>query len=123
MTLRAVPHRPAPPEIQVGSDTVAAESPLVTLSGWGRHPVVEGHETLSEDLERITRGAVLTRGLGRSYGDASLPPPGRHRVAGSVLADRLLAFDPDTGIVRAEAGLPAVARSTASSCRAAGSRR
>ena len=108
MTLNAVPHRPAPSEIHVApaSDAVATEPPLVTLSGWGRHPLVEGHEVLSEDLERITRGVVLTRGLGRSYGDASLPPPGQHRVAGSVLADRFLAFDRDTGIVRAEAGCP-----------------
>lgn len=107
MTLSAVPHRPAPPEMQVvPTSDAAAQSSLVTLSGWGRHPVVTGHEALSEDLEQITRGVVLTRGLGRSYGDASLPPPGPYRVAGSVLADRLLAFDPDTGILRAEAGCP-----------------
>lgn len=59
----------------------------------------------SEDLEAVTDGAVLTRGLGRSYGDASLPPPGRLEVVSSRLADRLLAFDPETGVVRAEAGL------------------
>ncbi|MGH3054906.1 MAG: FAD-binding oxidoreductase, partial [Gaiellaceae bacterium] len=108
MTLRALPRRPAQAEIPAVSDDEAAgmDSPLTPLSGWGRYPIVQAHETLSEDLERITRGAVLTRGLGRSYGDASLPPPGQHRVAGSVLADRLLAFDPDTGIVRAEAGCP-----------------
>jgi decaprenylphospho-beta-D-ribofuranose 2-oxidase len=108
MTLRALPRHSVQPEIQVASDDDAAavDSRVTPLSGWGRYPIVDGHEALSEDLERITRGAVLTRGLGRSYGDASLPPPGQHRVAGSVLADRLLAFDPDTGIVRAEAGCP-----------------
>ncbi|MGH7789263.1 MAG: FAD-binding oxidoreductase, partial [Candidatus Binatia bacterium] len=74
------------------------------LSGWGCYPRVQGYERRGEDLERITAGAVLTRGLGRSYGDSSLPPPGRHVVAGSPLADRLLAFDPETGVVRAEAG-------------------
>lgn len=74
------------------------------LAGWGRVPV-PGHEVRSEDLERLTRDAVLVRGLGRSYGDSSLPPPGRLTVAGSVLADRILAFDPATGTLRAEAGL------------------
>jgi decaprenylphospho-beta-D-ribofuranose 2-oxidase len=48
---------------------------------------------------------VLTRGLGRSYGDASLPPRGRGPVASSVRADRVLAFDEETGRIRVEAGL------------------
>jgi FAD/FMN-containing dehydrogenase len=75
-----------------------------TLSGWGRLPV-PGREVCSEDLRRITEGAVLTRGLGRSYGDSALPPPGRLEVACSVLADRVLAFDPQGPWLRAEAGL------------------
>lgn len=80
--------------------------PAVPLHGWGRHPVVVGRERRSEDLEAITRGAVLTRGMGKSYGDASLPPPGEGVVvANSTLADRILSFDPDTGVIRAEAGL------------------
>ncbi|HVO22575.1 MAG TPA: FAD-binding oxidoreductase [Candidatus Margulisiibacteriota bacterium] len=108
MTLRALPRSPEHPDVHANTtaDFTAAEAPLTRLSGWGRYPVVEGREALSENLERITCGAALTRGLGRSYGDASLPAPGHERVAGSVLADRLLAFDPDTGIVRAEAGCP-----------------
>jgi len=75
------------------------------LSGWGRVPTVAAQELLSEDLDVITRDVPLSRGLGRSYGDASLPAHGDKRVAGSVLADRILAFDPDSGILRAEAGL------------------
>ena len=74
------------------------------LSGWGG-PSVPGRELLSEDLAAVARGAVLTRGLGRSYGDASLPPAGIDTVAGSRLADRLLDFDPATLLLRAEAGL------------------
>jgi FAD/FMN-containing dehydrogenase len=58
----------------------------------------------SENLERLTESAVLSRGLGRSYGDSSLPPPSVREVATTTLADRLLAFDPDTGVLRAEAG-------------------
>ena len=64
-----------------------------------------GRELRSEDLEALTRDAVLTRGLGRSYGDSSLPPPGHPVVAASPLADRILSFDPGTGVLRAEAGL------------------
>jgi decaprenylphospho-beta-D-ribofuranose 2-oxidase len=48
---------------------------------------------------------VLTRGLGRSYGDASLPPRGRGPVASTVEADRVLEFDEETGRIRVEAGL------------------
>jgi FAD/FMN-containing dehydrogenase len=61
-------------------------------------------ELRSEDLERITSDVPLTRGLGRSYGDSSLPPPGRPLVASATFADRLVAFDPVSGVLRAEAG-------------------
>jgi decaprenylphospho-beta-D-ribofuranose 2-oxidase len=75
------------------------------LCGWGRYPVVWGAEVVSEDLRASTKGAVLARGLGRSYGDASLPPPGGGPVVTTRLADRILYFNPDTGMLRAEAGL------------------
>jgi decaprenylphospho-beta-D-ribofuranose 2-oxidase len=75
------------------------------LSGWGRMPVVAGDEIRSEDLRRITEDVPLTRGLGRAYGDAALPAAPDTRVAGSRLADRILAFDRETGTLHAEAGL------------------
>lgn len=76
------------------------------LHGWAHHPVVEGRLVASEDLAAATRDAVLSRGLGRAYGDAALPPPGHPRhVACSVKADRIVAFDPESGVLRAEAGL------------------
>ncbi|MFO0555845.1 MAG: FAD-binding oxidoreductase [Polyangiaceae bacterium] len=75
-----------------------------TLSGWGRIGV-RATEALSEDLEALTRDAVLSRGLGRSYGDSALPPASAPAVATTVLADRLLGFDPATGLLRAEAGV------------------
>jgi FAD/FMN-containing dehydrogenase len=74
-----------------------------TLAGWGNLGV-PGRELLSEDLPALTRGAVLSRGMGRSYGDSSLPPPSRREVAGTRLADRILGWDPRTGVLRAEAG-------------------
>jgi len=75
------------------------------LAGWGRFPVVEGLEWKSEDLEAITQSATLSRGLGRSYGDSSLPARPDWPVADTTLADRLLEFDPDSGLLRAEAGV------------------
>lgn len=73
--------------------------------GWGRHPVVDGVERLSTDLERDSRGMPLSRGLGRSYGDASLPAGSGGAVLGTRLADRILRFDATRGRLRAEAGL------------------
>jgi decaprenylphospho-beta-D-ribofuranose 2-oxidase len=80
----------------------AADVPM--LSGWGRIPK-PGREVFSENLRALTQDRVLCRGLGRSYGDSSLPPPSRLEVASTILADRILRFDEATGWMRAEAGL------------------
>ena len=72
------------------------------IAGWGGMSV-EARELHGEDLTKITREAVLSRGLGRSYGDSSLPPPGR-TVANCTRADRILCFEEEKGILRAEAG-------------------
>ena len=91
--------------VPVARDALA-DGRVRELSGWGQYPVVRGLERVSEDLPRITRGATLTRGLGRAYGDASLPPEASSsHVAGTPLADRFLSFDSDGGWLRAEAGL------------------
>jgi decaprenylphospho-beta-D-ribofuranose 2-oxidase len=74
------------------------------LSGWGR-TFLPGRETRSEDLVSITGDAELARGLGRSYGDASLPWQRDSKLVGTALADRILAFDETSGVLRAEAGL------------------
>jgi len=81
-----------------------SEGGLVPLSGWGRSRVVLAQEIASEDLAAATEDVALTRGLGRSYGDASLPAHEGDRVASAVRANRILAFDPDSGVLRAEAG-------------------
>ena len=75
------------------------------LSGWGRFPVVEGLVLKSENLAAITETASLSHGLGRSYGDSSLPARADLPVADTTLADRLLGFDTATGLLRAEAGV------------------
>ena len=101
-------HRMAAPHAQDQRDeepaAEASAEPTSELSGWGRCPVVRAEERVSEDLAEACRGTILTRGLGRSYGDASLPPPGAGPVAGSRLADRVLRFDPEAAVLRAEAG-------------------
>ena len=66
---------------------------------------VPGREWRSEQLVEVNQGAALSRGLGRSYGDSSLPSTPDCRVVGTALADRLLHFDPRDGRLRAEAGL------------------
>lgn len=83
---------------------VAPALPAPTLQGWGRVPEA-GRELLGEDLVALTQGAQLCRGLGRSYGDSSLPARPTDRVINTRMADRILAFDPRTGVLRAEAGL------------------
>ena len=78
---------------------------LVTLlSGWGRYPVQ------SCELERPERYAdlranadsVIARGQGRSYGDSALNENGRVLLTERV--NRMLDFDTEQGILRAEAG-------------------
>jgi decaprenylphospho-beta-D-ribofuranose 2-oxidase len=93
----------APREASAPPDLASGEG-LVPVSGWGRSQVVLARELASEDLEAATENVCLTRGLGRSYGDASLPAREGDRVALSVRANRLLAFDESTGVLRAEAG-------------------
>jgi FAD/FMN-containing dehydrogenase len=74
------------------------------LRGWGRH-AVPGVERAGENLDRLTIDVPISRGLGRSYGDSSLPPPTDPRAANTTRADRVLSFDAATGRLRAEAGL------------------
>lgn len=95
------------PDLRPAEDSGAAASGRETpISGWGHYPTVVGREVYGENLEELTRGAVLSRGAGKSYGDASLPPRGASRpVVNTVLADRILSFDPETGVIRVEAGL------------------
>lgn len=75
-----------------------------TLKGWGRHSV-EGVEVYPEDLAQGTEGVALSRGLGRSYGDSSLPPADQPVAVNTTRADRILAFDRESGLLLAEAGL------------------
>lgn len=72
------------------------------ISGWGRQ-FVDGQELQPETLDGAP--PVLFRGLGRSYGDSSLPAASSPVVVNTTRANRVVQFDPSTGVLRAEAGL------------------
>ena len=74
------------------------------LSSWGRI-ARPGREVFSENLTELTENAVLSRGLGRSYGDSALPPPNCLDVATTTRADRILKFNKNSGLIRVEAGV------------------
>ncbi len=77
---------------------------ITPISGWGRYPVQTCELQRPEryaDL-RSTATSLIARGQGRSYGDAAL-----NENAGVLLTervDRLLEFDTEQGVLRAEAG-------------------
>ncbi len=77
---------------------------ITQLSGWGRYPVqtceLERPERYA-DL-RYDASSLIARGQGRSYGDAALNENGRVLLTERVR--RLLDFDVENGILRAEAG-------------------
>ena len=78
--------------------------PEQLISGWGRVGVV-GQEIRSDDLSGLPHDVTLCRGLGRSYGDSSLPASTTTRVACTTLADRLCHFEASDGCLKVEAGV------------------
>jgi FAD/FMN-containing dehydrogenase len=74
------------------------------VMGWGGIRRV-GIERLDDDLDRATDGATLSRGLGRSYGDSSLPSREGEVVVTTTFADRFLGLDAERCVLRAEAGI------------------
>ncbi len=76
------------------------------LTNWGRFPKVEAElvELYSEERARevvLSSRSLITRGLGRSYGDSSLG----ERVLSSIPFNRFISFDPVTGVLSCEAGV------------------
>ena len=76
-----------------------------TMHSWGRlSPVTTEVESPAwPDQIRPAPGPVLAYGLGRSYGDSCLLDGGR--MIETRFLDRILDFNPDTGLLRAEAGI------------------
>lgn len=82
--------------------------PARPLSGWGRYPVVScrtvAPATRADAAAVPANGStpLIARGNGRSYGDASL---GSGMTLETRRTDRVLAFSPETGMLRCEGGL------------------
>ena len=80
------------------------------LSGWGRHPVRECRvhrpekvSELGEVMASRPAGGVVSRGLGRAYGDAALNEGGA--VVSHLRLNRILGFDEAVGTVDCEGGV------------------
>ena len=80
------------------------------LSGWGRFPVEACHtfrpEKRSEAAATLASGlapSYISRGLGRSYGDAALN--GNAGVIGHALLNRFLSFHDSSGVLECESGV------------------
>lgn len=74
------------------------------ISGWGRYPVQTCELERPERYVDLSPHApcLIARGQGRSYGDAALNEGGRVLLTERV--NRLLDFDEELGILRAEGG-------------------
>jgi len=78
----------------------------IELSGWGRYPSAINSVARPHTVAEATTnggGETIMRGQGRSYGDAAMLKDGL--VVLSERLDRIVAFDEQTGVLTAEAGL------------------
>lgn len=76
------------------------------LSGWANYPVIEAEVATPANLEEVRdyiliNDRLIARGNGKSYGDASLSP----HVLSMLALNRIVHFDPATGIIECEAGV------------------
>lgn len=76
------------------------------ISGWGGYPQQEvqlltPHSQSELHLEVQSRKSLISRGMGRSYGDSANAPV----VMQTTKCDNFIEFDPDTGILTAESGI------------------
>ena len=79
------------------------------LSGWGRFPVIEADVRAPRSPEEardlvLAGGPLIARGNGRAYGDSAIGT-GTGTTLSTRHLDRMLAFDPATGQLVAEAGV------------------
>jgi FAD/FMN-containing dehydrogenase len=75
------------------------------LANWGNYPVVDAACYSFDSIDGLrsilsSAGRTVARGLGRSYGDASLGP----HVVSTSRYNLLLDFAPDTGLLRCQGG-------------------
>ena len=94
---------------RVTSDAITPPDANVPFESWGRYPRYAGkivpmhwQQDFPANISGLHNGA-LPVGMGRSYGDSCLLKDGNLVLTTGM--NRLLAFDPATGILTAEAGL------------------
>jgi FAD/FMN-containing dehydrogenase len=80
---------------------------MTALTGWGRfRPVQTAVVPIRSQADVAAAlgagGPLIARGNGRAYGDSAVSPGVTLDMTGM---DRMLAFDPDTGVLEAEAGV------------------
>lgn len=78
------------------------------LAGWGQYPRLETRTLRPERYALLAETcgesvSCIARGQGRAYGDAALSADGL--VVSTERLDRILDFDAESGLLRAEAGL------------------
>ncbi len=77
------------------------------LSGWGNAPFTQAYEIQPDglsDWEKLGNRSFLARGLGRSYGDASLPASGGVAI-NTEKFNRFIHWNSEQGILEAESGV------------------
>ncbi|KJZ18492.1 FAD-binding oxidoreductase [Loktanella sp. S4079] len=76
------------------------------LMGWGRYPRRPGPLGQPRDERQLSAyvglGGVVARGNGRAYGDAAI---GAAATVDMRALNRMISFDPETGVLVAEAGV------------------
>lgn len=77
------------------------------LSGWGRYPVLEARAYAPRSVEALrdlvlSEPSVIARGSGRAYGDSAINPAATIEMRH---LNRMMAFDPASGQLVAEAGV------------------
>ena len=87
---------------------MARPSPRPRFESWGRYPTLDAdlvplNWTTDFPLAKTPATCLLPVGAGRSYGDVCLLENGTLLQTRGM--DRLLAFDPETGVLRCEAGV------------------
>jgi FAD/FMN-containing dehydrogenase len=87
---------------------MARSNPRPRFESWGRYPTLQAevvplHWTADYPLAKAPAAKQLPVGAGRSYGDVCLLENGT--LIQTLGIDRLLHFDPQTGVLRCEAGV------------------
>jgi decaprenylphospho-beta-D-ribofuranose 2-oxidase len=83
-----------------------AQVRTLLMSGWGRYPRALSSVVCPQSLSEVApprEGQMIAHGQGRSYGDAALVQNGVLMLTERL--DRVIAFDEETGVLKAEAGM------------------